>query len=61
MEQQQLGKELEQKLIYKRWFFGHYHTNCVVDEKHICLYEKIIPLEWSRQEVEEYFRKKVYF
>lgn len=54
-------EELEQKLTYKRWFFGHYHTNCVVDEKHICLYEKIIPLEWSRQEVEEYFRKKVYF
>lgn len=47
--------ELEQKLTCRRWFFGHYHANRFVDEKHICVYEKIIPLDYELQEDEEYF------
>ena len=37
--------ELESKLDYKQWFFGHYHTNSNIDAKHTVLYEKIIPID----------------
>lgn len=29
-------------LDYKSWFFGHYHVNKKVDDKHFCLYEQIV-------------------
>ncbi|MDR0196870.1 MAG: metallophosphoesterase [Oscillospiraceae bacterium] len=29
---------------YKKWFFAHYHEDIVVDEKHICLYRRIIKI-----------------
>lgn len=38
-------QELEDTLEYKHWFFGHYHFDMEVDEKHTLLYEKIVPLE----------------
>ena len=38
-------EELEDKLNYKHWFFGHYHDEIKVDEKHTLLYEKIVPLD----------------
>lgn len=37
--------ELEQKLIYRHWYFGHYHFNEKLDEKHTILYENVILLE----------------
>lgn len=33
---------IEEQLKFKKWFFGHYHDNCAIDEKHILLYEQII-------------------
>ncbi len=38
---------LEEKLNYRRWFFGHYHMDREVDERHTLLYYDIIPLEES--------------
>ena len=42
--------ELEQKLKYKQWYFGHYHLNAFIDEKHTVLYEQVVILggidEW---------------
>lgn len=38
-------EELEQKLQYRHWYFGHYHINAEVDETHTVLYEKIIPIK----------------
>lgn len=29
---------------YKKWFFGHYHFNHIVDDKHVLLYDQIIKL-----------------
>ena len=29
---------------YKSWYFGHWHTDKKFDEKHFCLYDKILPL-----------------
>jgi len=29
---------------YRKWFFGHYHTDTAVDNKHICLYQNIIEI-----------------
>ena len=32
---------LENKLKYKKWFFGHFHTDTVIDDKTIGLYNEI--------------------
>lgn len=32
---------LRGKLTYRHWFFGHYHQDKDVDEKHHCLYQNI--------------------
>lgn len=36
---------LEQKLQYKHWYFGHYHSDEVIDEKHTLMYHAISALE----------------
>ena len=36
---------LEGKLTYKHWYFGHYHLNEKIDEKHTVLYHEIIQLQ----------------
>ena len=33
--------DISQRLNYKRWYFGHYHTNKAVTYKDICLYGNI--------------------
>ena len=38
-------QELEGKCTYKHWFFGHYHMEWDIDDKHSILYHTIIPLE----------------
>ena len=38
-------QEIEEKLEYKHWFFGHYHMDKDVDEKHSIHYHAIVPLE----------------
>ena len=35
-------EKLEDKLQYQHWFFGHYHDNMEIDEKHTLLYEEIV-------------------
>ena len=37
-------EELEDKLEFRHWFFGHYHDNMELDEKHTLLYERIVQL-----------------
>ena len=29
---------------YTKWFFGHYHVDQEIDEKHVCLYDNIVKL-----------------
>lgn len=36
---------IEKKLQYEHWFFGHYHDDFRVDEKHTLLFHAIVPLE----------------
>ncbi len=38
-------EQIEAKTEYKHWYFGHYHSDKVIDEKHTLLYKGIIPLE----------------
>lgn len=38
-------QELENKLEYKQWYFGHYHTDKKVDDKHTLLYKAILKLD----------------
>lgn len=36
---------LEGKLTYKHWYFGHYHLDKKIDEKHTVLYHEILQLK----------------
>lgn len=38
-------ENLEKRLKYKHWYFGHYHYNQHIDEKHTVLYQPIIKLD----------------
>jgi predicted phosphodiesterase len=35
---------LEEKLDFKHWYFGHYHDNGDIDNRHTILYNQIIPI-----------------
>lgn len=35
---------VKQDLNYNAWFFGHYHVNKNIDDKHFCLYEQIVQI-----------------
>lgn len=37
--------ELEVNLSFRHWYFGHYHRDTIIDDKHTCIYKKIIPLD----------------
>ena len=37
-------EQLQRKLSYKKWFFGHYHLDKEFDKKHICVFDNIITL-----------------
>lgn len=36
--------EIKENTSYKKWFFGHYHTDRDIDEKHKAIYNDIIKL-----------------
>ena len=36
--------ELKETVEYEKWFFGHYHIDSVIDEKHTAVFNKIIAL-----------------
>lgn len=35
---------LEEKVSFKHWYFGHFHIDMRIDEKHTVLYERVIRL-----------------
>lgn len=37
-------QEVSQRLTYRHWYFGHYHADNRIDERHTCLYDAVIPL-----------------
>ena len=45
-------ERLEDRLTYKRWYFGHYHADRDVDDKHTLLYNAIVPLGESLESAE---------
>ena len=38
-------EKIEKQVHYQHWYFGHYHDDRKIDEKHTLLYESIIPIE----------------
>ena len=38
-------QKIEEKLEYKHWYFGHYHNDKCIDDKHTLLYYAILELE----------------
>lgn len=34
---------ISEKLEYRRWYFGHFHEDIDVDERHILLYDRLVP------------------
>ena len=37
-------EDLKNSIAYSKWFFGHYHMDYEVDEKHIAIFERVILL-----------------
>jgi len=35
---------VKDEVTYKHWYFGHYHINRDIDEKHTCLYDAIVKI-----------------
>ncbi|EJE7236652.1 metallophosphoesterase [Clostridium botulinum] len=38
-------KIIEEKVDFKRWYFGHFHEDIEIDSKHTLLFEKIIRIQ----------------
>ena len=38
-------QEIADKCAFDRWFFGHYHGNCVIENRYILLYDSMIKLD----------------
>jgi hypothetical protein len=36
--------KLEEELEFKHWYYGHFHRDCIVDDKHTALYNNIIKI-----------------
>jgi DNA repair exonuclease SbcCD nuclease subunit len=41
---QKYFSEINNRTSFKKWYFGHFHINKEITEKHTCLYENIIRL-----------------
>lgn len=37
-------EKIERKIQYKQWYFGHYHADARIDDKHTLIYKEIIAL-----------------
>lgn len=35
-------EEIVQNLTFKKWFFGHYHTDKIIDDRFFALYENVV-------------------
>ena len=46
-------RAIDINLDFKLWFFGHYHDNILLDDKHMLLYEKYISINKEGWEVFE--------
>lgn len=51
--------ELESILQYKQWICGHYHNDIHIDDRHTCLYERILPLTDEYENIEDKYSVKL--
>ena len=42
---------LEDKLSYKRWYYGHFHRDADPSERHTVLYDEVVRLGQSVRDV----------
>lgn len=40
-------QKISEKCEFKKWFFGHYHDNKLINSKFYLLYEDIVPIEFE--------------
>lgn len=43
-------QKISEKLVYNHWYFGHFHDDIQLDERHTLVYQKIISIkksEWN--------------
>jgi hypothetical protein len=40
-----LEESVKVKCKYRKWFFGHYHVDAEIDEKHVCLFNSVIRIK----------------
>lgn len=36
---------IENIVTYKTWYFGHYHEDKIIGDKHVCLYQQVVKVE----------------
>ena len=36
--------DVERKLDYRRWFFGHYHEDRAIDERQVAIFEDVVEI-----------------
>ena len=41
---QELTVFLEKNVRYRHWYAGHWHADECIDEKHTCVYDKLVPI-----------------
>lgn len=44
----------DERLSYRKWYFGHYHDDAVVDEKHDVLYDQVLRIGENPEEGREW-------
>lgn len=37
-------EDVSHRLQYRQWYFGHYHQDIQIDQRHCCLYHTVMPL-----------------
>ena len=38
---------IRQRCQFDYWFLGHYHRNCVIDDRFVIQWEQMVELNWE--------------
>lgn len=58
LSEKNLQKILD-KINYGKHFFGHYHVDCTLDDKHMCLYDRFVSLLDEYNKIKKGDSKKI--
>ena len=50
----QYFEKIKKSITYDKWFFGHYHDNREIDDKHMLLYDYVLEYETHKDKIRRY-------